>query len=590
MFRPDKPLLRRVVAAAAVVAVILGAGCEGAFFSAARETDTPEAYLRYLARNPEGDHVEQARHRLKVVRYRRARAVDSPFAYHQFLNKHPEGRLADACRRRLARLALDRARTAADLRLILERYPRTKAAASARDRLPELEAEQAMASGDTDQLRDFLRRYPSSRRAAKVRRVLAAKVFARLGPDRTALERFARDYAGTDEATTAQERARRLLELEIRASEDPALLREYTARYPGHSGLDDLRQVVKRGRVTRWLARLDPARVDEPVLADDPAARWCSRRKAACHKLARLARDAASWRPPVSLDDLKKRVLHPNLALNWKALASLAWMPDPDAGVLLLEQVGAARFSLVWVAARSFRRWWGLFAGKPRTGRFVTRAVRAADAVNADAVQRLGYFALVSGRPVKLDATLRSLWAGDGDLRSSAKGRVLAAAYLEAVARPAAGASAEAVEAFARQAESRLAWLKQAFPADLKPESLPTAQLAERELFALAGATEEVAKLAGAPRGLATLRAEMTRQLTSWRTRLAAVEQPMPPPRLDDLSATVRRHNLGRPAALNALLRHRTETGRRVGQAICRLDPLPMCPRPTAASAATSAR
>ena len=547
-------------------------GCDSSRFSAARGADTLDAYRRYLASEPKGKNAQLARKRVEVLEYKIARQADRPVGYNTYLRRYPRGKYALACNERLAQIALSRARTPADLRLVLERHEGTPEAREAARRLPGLLAKDAMSRKDPVACRDFLDTYPRAPQATKGRALLARLVFRTLGKTRMELESFAQEFAGTPEATRAMERLRKLLALEVRETRDATLLRELEARFPRAAELKELRAQVLRRRFTAALARADMEALDA-VKGDTPEAkeaaalvRWCAARKRRCKQIREQARAAHVWSPAASLRSIQARVFSADLLVSWHAVTTLGWTPGWAAGDMLLELTGSSRLSMVWVAEGALWRWLSRLDA-PARSRWIRRlARRPYRKANADEAQRRGALLLHSPR-----------WAEGGRLMSEVSGRtgrILPATYLHLrlLGRARQPAPRRLVARFARSAENRVNALKDAIPKKVSDDNLVTATLAERELFALSKAVEGL----GGHDRLSSLRGKVAVLLSHWRVRLARASKTFQPAREIHMEQ-VDRHRKGRPAALRKLLVGRDPLSRAVGKAICQQDPLPAC-------------
>jgi hypothetical protein len=544
-------------------------GCASSRYQAARRQDTVQAYRAYLARHPDDDQAQAARRRLEALEHRAAVASGRPLGCRLYLQRYPGGRYTGDCEARLARAAMERARTAADLRLIQERYGHTPQARKALVRLPDLLASQALASNQPARLRAYLDRYPGSRREADVRRRLARLELPRLGQDRYRLESFAQEFAGTPEAAEALRQVERLLAEEVAQTLDPATLGEYAARFPESDQLPRLRGLVQGRQVDLALMRVDyqalgklrPGDSRRPGVA--AVLRLCKTRPRACRELRATARRAFRWEPAQSLKQLRAQVFDADLLVSWQAMEILGWMADREAGNLLLELLGTPRMSTLWIAERALRRW---YSRQPRARQRLwarwhrRRTLREA---NADEAQRRGYLALMTGDAAEGRRLLRGV--------SGQPSRSLCAGYLTLRGQPRGGGPAPPGSAFIEGASRRVDWLKSSFPAELNRDSLVAGTLAERELFALTGARTEVEAQLEASPALARLQGRVAGLLARWRAQLAAVDGDFRPARRPRLEREVARHEQGRAAALRALRARRDAAARAVAAAIERL-------------------
>jgi hypothetical protein len=584
-------------AAVATLAVTL-AGCESYYYSKASRASTRDAYLRYLARYPEGRRAAEARRRVDRLRYREARRADRPLGYHRYLQQHPDGAFASAARTRLAQLALARARTAADLELVVERSPGTAEARAALERLPGLLAREALATGDPAPSQRFIDRFPASRDAPRVRAHLAAIRFKSLRGTVPALEAFIDEFSGTRTAREAEARLEALRARGVRESLDEAELARFRGRFPRSGHLAELERLVAAARRRRAIIALDVERLTGFPDRDARAlVRLCRRSVRRCARLREQARRAAPWRPREDLSRLRAQAFAADPRTGWEAVARLAWMVDLAAGDLLLELLGSERLSTVWAARRALAGWAARQA-PPRLRRWIeTRLARlerkrgdgdSRRATNPDEDQRRAYLGLMGGKSVEAERVLHGLRGA----------RALTSAFLllswERQRSPGAPLPRPALTRLTAAARARMRWLRDAFPAELHRESAFAATLAERELFALDRALEGVLRGARGSglAGLQDLRREAAGLLRGWQValeRLAAekpgAERQAKPFRYErarwpDVDGEVRRHEQGRGGALSQL-RGEGATGSIVAAALCRASHQPACgPRP----------
>jgi hypothetical protein len=562
-----------------VWALFLLPGCESVRYSSARSKDSLAAYQAYLAQHPKGAHASAARGRLEELRYRQAKLADRPLGYRAFLHQHPDGRHAAACRERLAKLALSSAKTPAALELVIERYPGTKQATSARERLPAVVAAAALKSDSLGPSQAFLDRFPASAGARAIRSHLAQLVYRNLPDLQVDLESFVQRFRGTPSGRKALKRLEVLLETELRRNPTKDLLRQFESRFPKNDRRAALEALVNRGRWDRGLAGLDlPAlqasvkRGGEVPKSVGGLVRWCERGPKACAALRRLAEKARPWRPSVPFEKLKQQSYAPDMQVAWKAIAALSLSEGPRIGDHLAELLGSPRLSVVWSVAGALDRWLGRLGGRARATWLARRSRRPFRAANPDEVQRAAYIALISGGQ------------GDGRQRLIAlmtdQGRPLTAAYLLVRWEQVKGApSGKALSRLLAAARSRIKWLKDAYPAELHKESLVAGVLAERELFAISSALEETRARVGT-RGrfasLADLINNAAATLAAWRLQLARTSKTFRPAKHIDLAPEVARHDRARGEALRALARHK-HVGRIVAGAICRTSRFSAC-------------
>ena len=553
------------------------AACDASQFSTARRADTAEAYRRFLTLSPDSENAPAARQRLEALEYRRVKAADKVIGYRMFLDEYPTGRYAADCTARMARKALARASTPADLQLILEQYPDTPQAATARERLPGALAEETLKAGDEVGMAAFLERFPGHTAGAAVRAALAKARFGQIKErdDRLELEAFARSLAGTPEAAAARERARVLLEDEVASMRTLLLLRELQTRYPRSPKLASATTLVRRHTAALALLELDlktMARRPEVRLGGVELSRVnaaCKARPARCQQLMVLARAARPWRPSGSIKVLRAAVFSEDLVGAWRSVESLGWAPDEAPADLLLELAGSARISTVRLASRALARW--IKRGESeRAGRWLRRRLRhTPNRSNLDELQRHGLLLLLA-RKDQGDATLRQLM--------NTAARTLSAGYLLAAHGGEDGAPRAVLTALARAASARLKSLKDSFPSELNQESGVAATLAERELFSLSRALAEAAGAGSGVSPLAMVQASIADTLVGWQARLTGEVDRFTPAADPDISDQVKRHEQGRAPALRALRRRRDPAGRAMTAALCLVHPTPGCP------------
>jgi hypothetical protein len=512
---------------------------------------------------------------LERLRYQQARQADRPLGYRTYLQLHPNGRYAEACRQRLAGLALARARTSADLELILERYPDSQEARLARERLPGIEARRVLKSRDPAAAQGFLSRFVASDEAPRVRAHLAAMLFKKLPESQVDLESFIQRFGGTAPARKALEKLEQLLVDAVKRAPSADRLEHLRSRFPKSASIPRLAALVEQRRRDHALATLDLAGLEEASREH----RWCQRNQKRCNALRLLARQAAPWRPAEETTILMRGCFDADMQVAWQALAQLAYDRDPRVGEHLVQLLGSPRLSVVWAAAAALDTWLGRLAPQSRLDWLARWSKKPLRAANPEEVQRSAYV---------------SLLAGDGDggrqplLRLlKAPGRTLAASYLLArwEQRDGRAASTSSISRLVSAARARFVWLKEAFPEPLHGDSLVAAVLAERELFAIHAAVKEAGRVKHA-RGLQTSLEELLREIASilavWRVRLSKTSASFRAARKVDLAPTVGKHEEGRAAALSRLERHRP-LGHVVALAICRSNPHPACEGPRGA-------
>lgn len=566
---------KRMRALAPVGFLLLVAGCDSSAYQRAARLDTRDAYLRYLARYPDGDHAEAATRRLEDLVFRAARQADRPLGYRMYLEHHPHGRHASACRLRLAKLALARARTPPDLLLITNRYPGTPEAAEAAKRHPKLLAEHVLAHRDPSLCRRFLDLYPGRTEALKIRTHLAGLLYPRLVDDQAALESFAQEFGGTKHGGQALSRLETLLIEEVRQSRSQRSLRQLQSRFPRSPALRQLQLLVRKHEIENALIELNIDALEALATGEGEdlgdarmALRWCRLHASRCASMQMLARRAGPWLPGMSLKQLQRQSYSPVMETAWKAIQSLGWIALPTAGDHLLELISSQRLSSVWIATVALETWLKRKRDAERKRWIAMALKRSYRKTNEDEVQRRGYLCLLADRTLEGRALLEGLMQRPG--------RMLTASYLLArreertqgtISRPILGR-------LVASARARVKWLEQAFPEELHQDSLVAATLAERELFALKRALQGFSAPAA---GLVDVKGDAKELLSRWRARLIKVSKDFRPAQQIDLEHEVRRHEQGRGAALHELGRQRSPLAKMVQGAICRRYPHHAC-------------
>jgi len=558
--------------------LMAGVGCESHHFTAARHKDTVQAYLRYLAQHPEGESAEQAQDRVEVLRYQVARQMNRPLGCRMYLDQYPEGKYVGDCRRKLARLALDRARTPADYQLIQERYWGSADAERSLARLPGLLAQQSIDRKDPAAMQGFLDRFPHSKEAPAVRAQLATIRYAAILPaDRQGLESFSQEFAGTLEADRALKYIHDLLVGEVQQGRDPHTLEQLKARFPESPQLPRLAEVVRLRQVDQALTHLDLKALGrlEGVTASGesiPALiKWCKAKSRRCHALRAKIRQAHRWEPAQALPAMRALVFDADTLISWEAVAALGWTRDRAAGDLLLELMGSTRFSTIWAAEKALWRWFGRLpaADRPLWGQRHLR--RAFHKSNSDEAQRAAYLRLLTGRSTAGTPLLKEIMGRPG--------RGMSASYLLNIwqrrrNQPAASWASAAIR---QHAMGRLKQLGDAFPERLHKDSLAAAILAERELFALSRALDQLGSGAVNRGSFSSIRREVSSTLSRWRAQISGIKKTFLPAAEPRLEAEVTKHQQGRARALRVLQRDRNPVARAAVGAICRQAPLPGC-------------
>jgi len=566
------------LAALTLLSMTLGAasGCEAIRYRSAAKHDSVAAYLQYLSHHPKGRHAAAARERVARLQYWDARRADRPVGYRTYLLQHPDGAHAGACRARLARLALTRARTAADLELVLERYPDSAEATEAEKRLPALLAREALRARDPAVAVQFLDRFPQSSEVPRVRAHLASLRYRHVAPRQADLEAFIQEFSGTPQGKQAMAKLEQLLRQRVAEGLDPRDLAQFRARFPLSPRLGGLEQLVEQERLRRAVALLDLAAL--AGMDNDEAGflvRWCKQNAGRCDGLRSLAHSARPWTPAESLQKLRARSYAADPQQAWEAMVRLSFTRAPAAGDLLLELLGSVRLGAVWPAASALDRWVGRLSSNERRRWLESRLARAHHPANDDEAQRRAHLDLLDGKEAGLIELRRLV---------SRPSRMLVAGFLLSRWEQKLGdgrpPSREALQRMSAAARARVVWLRDAFPAELHRDSLFAAVLVERELFALLQAIEAIRTSAGHA-ALEDVRRESEALLAGWRRRLADEGKgAFAPARWPDVGETVSRHEQGRAAALERLARSGT-AARLVAGAVCggRDRPAEVCGR-----------
>lgn len=568
----------RAATLALLALLVLAAGaCEGSAYRAAARKDTAQAYADYLRRYPKGSHHHRALESLDHARFRQARAADRPYGYRLYLQHHRRGgRHVKEARRRLAALALEKARDAAGLRLVLERHRGTPEATKARIRLAALEARRALKTQRPEICERFLRLYPDAKEASAVRVKLAQMRYRALGDDPAALEAFIQRFAGTPQMQQASQKLRKRLRADVRQRPTRRRLARLAGRFPNDPELPRLAGLVRARSRSEALLRLDLVRLGAalPPASDqsDEAKRLraehqalaslCNRSPKRCTALRQQVARALPWRPAESLRQLEVALRAPDLVAVWGAMAKLAWTPEAGAATLLADELRSARLGVTWGAAKALRRW---LERAPKTvrQRWVSAALsRKPRVANADERQRFGALALLAKKDSR--ATLaRGTRLLEG-LLSDRRRRLVAAHLLLATgARP-----VPALPSLVSAARHRLQRLLSAFPTKLDKASASTGILVERELFALLQAVEHGLSRRSTARA-EQLRQRLRRKLLAWRAELQQVEPRFRPAREPTFGDRAAAHDKGRAAALRQLVRRRAKTWRTLAVAVC---------------------
>jgi len=576
--------MQRALLLSLVVLAVPPAGCEASRFGAALEQDSASSYRRFLALHREGDRAEEARRRLDRKIYEEAVRAGRPLGCHLYLREFPRGQGAAACRARLAGQALARARTPADLMLVIEQHPGTEEAGRAAERLPGLLAREALASTSAHRAQQFLDRYPEADEATRVRAHLAALRYPALADEPHALEGFATAFAGTPPASQALQRLERLLAEEVSVSGAADLFDQFRARFPDSSRLKELRRAVDARRLRRALTSLDLAALERLASGDDepddgPGAvarqvvGWCRSRARRCQSLAALGRRAASWQPGLTVEALRAKVYDPDLDVAWRAIASLGRLDESEAGALLLDLIGAERLSTVWMAERALRQWLER-RGAERNAFTSVELRRAFREVNDDERQRRGALLLLVGQTAAAERLVAPLL--------SRPTRLLAASYL--LLRSRRSPQATLLGQFVTASRGRLDWLKQAFPAEIHADSAVAAQLCEGELFSLERAVRAVVERgadgatggAGSS-GLFELQRLAGQLLARWRLQLEKARPGYRPAEEPGPDAAELLHQRGQETARRRLEADGSPVARLVLGAVCQGQSSPAC-------------
>lgn len=557
------------------LAIFLCVGCESYRYRSVTGQDTKAAYIQYLEQYPEGGHAKEARARLEQIRYQEARKLDRPYGYHLYLQHHPRGRFARACRARLSHLALVRAKTVNDLILIQERYPATDAAAKASQRLPDWLARQALQSTKPSTSRKFLDRFGSHPMALRVQAHLASLVYGKLPEQQDDLESFIQQFSGTPEAAQALSRLERMLAAEVEETRDPERLTQFSSRFPKSSHRLRLERLVRNARIDRALARLDLGALEvlskkDPAPAVQRLVKWCQRHRRRCEALRQLARQAGPWRPSTALSTLLRRTYDPDMQVAWGAISTLGWIPSQAAGEHLLELCGSGRLATVWAAIEALDTWIGQQRASHRRRWLVRLVKRSYRPSNPDEVQRFGHLCFLADDQQRGRQLLTEL--------QSRPERRLTSSYMLARWERRHNrklASRRTLSRLVESARARVRWLKDAFPAEVHKDSLVTATLAERELFAIQGALRQVFR-GQSPRPAGALSREVSGLLATWRARLARASKIFKPAKRSS-AQEAGQHEKGRAGALRRLARVHAPFGREVAMALCRTSQHQTC-------------
>lgn len=554
---------------ALLLGCLLLAGCDAMHYRSALRENSVQAYRRYLARHPGGHHTAQARGRLEQQRYFQARRADRPLGYRLYLQEYPDGAHDAACRARLAGLALKQATTGAQLELILELHPDSREAREAERRLPALLAREALQRRDPSLCVRFLDRFPQSAGASNVRAHLAALRYPSVPNRLPELEAFIQELGGTPQGKQALVRLERLMIHQVQESLTPADLDQLRARFPDSAALPRLRQSVRRQQLWRALGRVD---LEALRRMNDPEAeqlvRWCRETgQARCDALRRLAQQAAAWAPTRPIKDLCAGTYAADPQDAWLAITHLSFSRSVRAGEQLLELMGSARLSTIWITTSALDRWLlGLTPG--RRGQWIQqRLARAHHPANDDEVQRRAHLLLLGNAADEGLAQLRRL--------ASHPSRMLSAGYLmahwERRQRPTRPPSREALQRLSTGAHARVIWLKDAFPVELHEHSLFSGVLVERETFGLLGALDQIRGgiPGGGAAGLEEARVEARTLLQDWRRRLVELSKRFTPASQPNIAPVVEHHEQGREAALRQLVRSSSGAGRLVARSLC---------------------
>jgi hypothetical protein len=502
-----------------------------------------------------------------------------------YLQHHPNGTFAAPSRQRLSELALKRAKTVAELLLILDRYSGTKAAQQAARRLPRLRAKAAMQSTEPDRSRQFLQGYPGAAEASQVRSHLAGLLYPKLASRQLELERFLQEFSGTRYAAKAKSRLETLLAEEVRQSRSVGLLKQFRARFPSSKHLEELDRAVLESRIDRAVASLDVKELGIATGEHGAASKgreaasrlalWCKKRPRRCELLRKLAGKAMPWRPDAPLAALRQQAYAPDMQVAWRGIVLLGRLPQREAGDLLLEMVGSGRLSTVWIAEKALDTWLSLRGPADRRRWLTSHLRRSYRGANSDEVQRYGHLRLLAGEREAGTKLLRQLL--------TSQDRMLTAGYL--VLRwsrrldPKGVPSSSDLTRLTSAVNSRVKWLKSAFPAEVHQDSLVAALLAERELFAIQRALASISPRAGTASALNDVKREVNSTLLTWRSSLAKASDSFEPAQEIDIQPTVSRHDQGRAEALARLRRTAGGMGLEVASAICRIEPHEACRR-----------
>jgi hypothetical protein len=138
----------------ALLAILLG-GCDRteSDWKQAKDSNTAAAYTDFIAKHPQGSHVDEARAAIENLDWDTAKAADTTDAYTAYLAKYPQGMHANDVKSSIENLNWSNAKstaTAAAYQEYLQRYPNGRFVLEAKAVLDE-QAWRTAQTSDTDQ-------------------------------------------------------------------------------------------------------------------------------------------------------------------------------------------------------------------------------------------------------------------------------------------------------------------------------------------------------------------------------------------------------------------------------------------------------
>ncbi|MEW6431882.1 MAG: HEAT repeat domain-containing protein [Myxococcota bacterium] len=304
-----------------VAAGLLAAGCRDPAYTLASRRDTVEAWREFVTRNPDDEHLPDARERLAELELVEAQKVHSVVAYKRFLEEFGDTGAAPAAKKLLEGLrfnaAMEKGTTQA-LRQFLRDHPDGVHRPEVEKRLSALEIQEVLASDDANALASLTASRPDDPRVEAAQLKLDDVAFAEA---RTAAAWLA--YLADYPAGRHRDEARvRLLSLELDGllvSRDVAAARALADKAPLAKALKDLPARFKRA-----------AAIDALEASKDE----------------RIRRALPSYTLR-SLDDLVKSLQSPDPMDRWQAAEELGAVVSVHAIDPLLEAFRTARLPLI---------------------------------------------------------------------------------------------------------------------------------------------------------------------------------------------------------------------------------------------------